>query len=74
MRHETLLRGKASAMPALQTALGELETHLGWTRERRPRIVRRLEGGLGTTEILHWLLSWGYQVVAKISHSGRVGK
>ena len=39
--HETLLRGKASAVPALKTALGELETRLGWTRERRQRIVLR---------------------------------
>lgn len=72
--HETLLRGKASAVPALKTALGELETRLGWTRERRQRIVLRLDGGFGTTEILNWLLSRGYQVVAKISHSGRVRK
>src|SRR5881296_397628 len=72
--HETLLRGKASAVPALKMALGELETHLGWTRERRQRMVLRLDGGFGTTEILNWLLSRGYQVVAKISHSGRVGK
>src|SRR6266700_1928090 len=72
--HETLLRGTASAVPALKTALGEVETRLGWTRERRLRIVLRLDGGFGTTEILNWLLSRGYQVVAKISHSGRVHK
>jgi hypothetical protein len=74
MLHETLLRGKASAVPALKTALGELETRLGWTRERRQRIVLRLDGGFGTTAILNWVLSRGYQVVAKISHSGRVRK
>jgi len=72
--HETLLRGTASAVPALKTALGEVETRLGWTRERRLRIVLRLDGGFGTTEVLNWLLSRGYQVVAKISHSGRVRK
>ena len=72
--HETLLRGKASAVSALKTALGELETRLGWTRERRQRIVLRLDGGFGTTEVLNWLLSRGYQVVAKISHRGRVQK
>jgi hypothetical protein len=71
---ETLLRGKASAVPALKTALGVLETRLGWTRERRQRIVLRLDGGFGTTEVLNGLLSRGYQVVAKISHSGRVRK
>jgi hypothetical protein len=72
--HETLLRGKASAVPALKTALGEVETRLGWTRERRQQIVLRLDGGFGTTEVLNWLLSRGYQVVAKISHSARVRK
>src|SRR5256714_4014777 len=72
--HEAFVRGKVSAVPALKMALGELETHLGWTRERRQRMVLRLDGGFGTTEILNWLLSRGYQVVAKISHSGRVGK
>ena len=72
--HETLLRGNASAVPALKTALGEVETRLGWTWERRQRIVLRLDGGFGTTAVLNWLLSRGYQVVAKISHSGRVRK
>jgi hypothetical protein len=72
--HETLLRGAASAVPALKTALNEVETRLGWTRERRQQIVLRLDGGFGTTEVLNWLLSRGYQVVAKISHSGRVRK
>jgi hypothetical protein len=72
--HETLRRGKASAVPALQTALSELETRLGWTRERRQRIVLRLAGGCGTTDVLNWLLSRGSQGVAKISHSGRVRK
>src|ERR671923_1656074 len=42
--HETLLRGKTSAVPALKAALGERETRLGWTRERRQRIVLRLDG------------------------------
>jgi DDE family transposase len=72
--HETLLRGKASAVPALKTALGTLETRLGWTRERRQRIGLRLDGGFGTTEVLNGLLSRGSQVVGKISHSGRVRK
>jgi DDE family transposase len=72
--HETLLRGKATTVPALKAALLEVETHLGWSRERRAQIVLRLDGGFGTTEILNWLLSRGYQVVAKISHHGRVQK
>jgi hypothetical protein len=72
--HETLLRGKATAVPALKAALLEVETHLGWSRERRAQIVLRLDGGFGTTEILNWLLSRGYQVVAKISNHGRVQK
>jgi hypothetical protein len=39
MLHETLLRGKASAVPALKAALGELEIRLGWTRGGRFRAV-----------------------------------
>jgi len=70
--HETLLRGKATAVPALKTALQEVETHLGWTRAQRARIVLRMDGGFGTTEVLNWVLRRGYQVVAKISHAGRV--
>ena len=70
--HETLLRGKAGAVPALQTALQEVEMRLGWRRERRSRIVLRLDGGFGTTAVLHGLLSRGSQVVATSSHSGRV--
>ncbi len=72
--HETLLRGKAAAVPALKAALVELEAKLGWTREIRQRIVIRLDGGFGTAGVLNWLLSRNYQVVAKISHSGRVRK
>jgi len=72
--HETLLRGTATAVPALQAALLEVETPLGWRRERRAQMVLRLEGGFGTTEILNWLLSRGSQVVAKISNHGRVQK
>jgi hypothetical protein len=72
--HETLLRGKETAGPALKAALLEVETHLGWSRERRAQIVLRMDGGFGTTEVLNWLLRRGYQVVAKISHSGRVHK
>ena len=72
--HETLLRGKETAVPALKVALLEVETHLGWNRERRAQIVLRLDGGFGTTEILNWLLSRGYHVVAKISNHGRVHK
>jgi Transposase DDE domain group 1 len=72
--HETLLRGKATAVPALKSALQEVESRLGWTRERRAQIVLRMDGGFGTTEVLNWLLSRGYQVVAKISNCSRVQK
>jgi hypothetical protein len=70
--HETLLRGKAAGGPALKAALQEIEAQLGWARERRQRIVLRLDGGFGTTALLNWLLSRGYQLVAKISNSSRV--
>jgi Transposase DDE domain group 1 len=72
--HETLLRGKETAVPALKSALQEVESRLGWTRERRAQIVLRMDGGFGTTEVLNWLLSRGYQIVAKISNHGRVQK
>ena len=74
MLHETLLRGKASAVPALQAALGVLETRLGWTRERRQRLVLRLDGGFGLTEVRNWVRRRDSQVVAKMSHRGRVQK
>src|SRR4029450_4984993 len=70
--HEAFLRGKAAGGPALQAALQEVEDHLGWTRERRQRIVLRLDGGFGPTALLNWLLSRGSQLVAKISNSSRV--
>src|SRR3954451_8593658 len=41
--HETLLWGAASAVPALKPALNEVETRLGWTRERRQQIVLRMD-------------------------------
>jgi hypothetical protein len=72
--HATWLQGKATAVPALNTALLEVETHLGWTRARRAQIVLRLDGGVGTTESLNGLLSRGDQGVAKISNHGRVHK
>jgi len=69
--HATLLRGNAAAVPALTTALPELEAKWGWTREIRPRRVIRLDGGFGTTAVRNGLLSRGAQVVAKISPRGR---
>src|SRR5688572_7932942 len=33
--------------------LSKLETRLGWTRERRQRIVLRLDGDFGITEVLN---------------------
>src|SRR5438445_8628024 len=69
-----MIRRETEAVPELKTSLCEEKTLLGWTRERRLRIVFRLDGGFGTTEVLNGLLSRGYQVVAKISHSGRVHK
>jgi hypothetical protein len=69
--HETLLRGTETAVPALKAALLEGATPLGWSRERRAQRGLRLDGGFGTTEVLNWLLSRGYQGVAKISTHGR---
>jgi len=72
--HETVLRGKEPAVPAWKAAILEVESHLGWSRERRAQMGLRLDGGFGTTESLTWLLSRGSQVVAKISNHGRVHK
>jgi hypothetical protein len=71
MLPETWLRGQASAGPALQTARGEVAIRRGGTRERRQRMVLRLDGGLGTTAVLHWVRSRDSQVVAQSSPSGR---
>lgn len=68
---ETLLRGQAPAVLAWKAALLEVATHLGWTRARRAQLVVRLDGGLGTTEVLTWLRSRGSQGVATISNRGR---
>ena len=43
----------------LKTALGELETRLGWTRERRPRIVLRLDGSRAVERDVLWYLGDG---------------
>src|ERR687887_2862733 len=48
--HETLLRGKETAVPALKSALQEVESRLGWTRERRGRSVFLPGGGVCATE------------------------
>jgi hypothetical protein len=72
IRHETLQRGNASAMPALKAARPALAASLSWTREVWQRIVIRRNGGLGTTAVRHGLRSRGAQVVAQISRSERV--
>jgi hypothetical protein len=70
--YEPRLRGTAWAVPALKTALDELEGKLGWTREIRQRSVIRLASGFGTTAVRNGRRSRGSQVVAKISQRGRV--
>ena len=72
--HETWLRGTETAVPALQAAMLEVETHLGWSRARRAQMVLRLDGGFGTTAVLNGLRRRGSQGVAKISNHGRVQK
>jgi hypothetical protein len=55
----TLLRGNAAGGPALKAALQTVEEQWGGRRERRQRIVLRLEGGFGTPALLNGLLSRG---------------
>src|SRR5262245_7636799 len=59
--HATLLRGKETAVPARKSALQEVESRLGWPRERRAQLVLHMDGGLGTAEVLNWLRSRGDQ-------------
>jgi len=42
--HETLLRGKETAVPALKSALQEVESRFGWTREWRAAYRRCARG------------------------------
>jgi hypothetical protein len=72
IRHAIRLRGKAAGGPALKAALQTVEEQWGWTRERRQRIVLRLEGGFGPPALLNGLLRRGDQLVAKLSNSSRV--
>ena len=46
---EPLRRGTVSAVPALKAALVDLEARMGGTRELRPRLGIRRDGGCGTT-------------------------
>jgi hypothetical protein len=69
-----LAAGEGLGRPSAASGAGGDKTRLGWTRERRQRLVLRLEGGFGTTEVRNWLRSRGSQVVAKSSHRGRVRK
>lgn len=72
--HDTLPRGRAAAMPALKAGWLELEAKLGWQWEMQRRIMLRLDSGFGSAAVLNGLLSRRYQVVAKLSHHGRVRK
>jgi hypothetical protein len=70
--HETWLRGHETAVSALRSALQDGASRLGWTRAQRAQTVLRLDGGFGTTAVRNWVWSRSYQVVAKMSHRGRV--
>jgi hypothetical protein len=78
---ETVVSGRtAESLPVLQEALIQAEHLLGLegddehAQARRGRVELRLDSGWGTTLIIEWLLSRGYQVTGKFKSSSRVRK
>lgn len=60
-------------MQCLQQAVLAVESSFELAAEARKRTLYRLDGGAGTDENLHWLLTRGYQVLAK-GFSGKRAK
>jgi hypothetical protein len=78
---ETVVPGRtAESLPVLQEALTQAERLLGLGGEdehaqaRRARVEIRLDSGWGSTPMIIWLLSRGYQVTGKFKSSSRVRK
>lgn len=78
---ETVVPGRtAESLPVLQEAVKEAEQLLGLEGEdeaaqsKRGRVEIRLDSGWGSTPIVEWLLSRGYQVTGKFKSTSRVRK
>lgn len=78
---EEVLAGRmGEGLPLVQTAATAVERLLGLegdgvdVRATRARIEWRLDSGWGSTAILDWLLTRGYQVTAKFKSTSRVKK
>ncbi len=70
----------AESLPVLQEALTHAERLLGLAGEdeaaqmKRGRVKIRLDSGWGSTPIIEWLLSRGYQLTGTFKSSSRVRK
>jgi len=68
-----LYPGNTLSQHVLKEAVFTLEDVLGVSREQRSRICLRIDAEFGTDDNLKWLLSRGYQVVAKNNSGRRAG-
>jgi hypothetical protein len=78
---ETVVPGRtAESLPVLQEAVTQAERLLGLEGEDEPaqtkrgRVEIRLDSGWGSTLMITWLLSRGYQVTGKFKSTSRVRK
>lgn len=69
---EKLYAGNTNSCEVLKETLGEVERILGLAeeREKRGRVLVRLDGGFGTDHNLNWLIWRGYHFVCK-GYGGR---
>jgi hypothetical protein len=66
-----LYPGNRHTVKCLEPAVLATENALDLAPERRNRVVWRIDGGAGSDDRLRWLLSRGYQLVAKGTSSRR---
>ncbi|EFH87959.1 transposase [Ktedonobacter racemifer] len=67
---DQLFAGNVQLIKALQPLVETAETTLQLDDAKRRRTIIRVDAGAGTEDDLHWLLSRGYEVMAK-EYSGR---
>jgi hypothetical protein len=67
---DRLFAGNVQLIKALQPLVEAAEVTLKLDEAKRTRTIIRVDAGAGTQDDLNWLLSRGYQVVAK-EYSGR---
>jgi hypothetical protein len=67
---DRLFAGNVQLIKALQPLVEAAETTLGLDEAKRTRTIIRVDAGAGTLDDINWLLSRGYQVLAK-EYSGQ---